>query len=85
MSNVTDEQQAFYQQVYDKTRKEIEDISIQIEEELAKVKERITKLNNQKQAIRKMYEGACACLGVESEFEALDEGEEGFEEEDEDE
>ncbi|HPQ40551.1 MAG TPA: hypothetical protein PLV45_09280 [bacterium] len=83
MTNINDDQKAFYQQVYDKTRKEIEDISNQIEEELAQVKERITKLNNQKQAIRKMYEGACACLGIESEFESLDEGEEGFEEEEE--
>lgn len=85
MSNVTNDQKSFYQQVYDTTRKEIEDISNQIEEELAKVKERITKLNNQKQAIRKMYEGACACLGIESEFDAADEGEEGFEEEEEEE
>ncbi|MCD4652429.1 hypothetical protein K8T06_00665 [bacterium] len=83
MANANNELNAFYQQVYDKTRKEIEDISSQIEEELAKVKERITKLNNQKQAIRKMYDGACACLGIESEFDTLDDGEEGFEEDEE--
>ena len=83
MNNVSDDQKTFYQKVYDTTRQEIEDIQTQIEEELAKVKEKITKLNNQKQAIRKMYEGACACLGIESEFEEMDEGEEGFEEEEE--
>ena len=83
MANANNELNAFYQQVYDKTRKEIEDISSQIEEELAKVKERITKLNNQKQAIRKMYDGACACLGIESEFDTLEDGEEGFEEDEE--
>jgi len=83
MTNDNNELNAFYQQVYDKTRNEIEEISKQIEEELAKVKERITKLNNQKQAIRKMHDGACTCLGVESEFEALDDSEEGFDEEEE--
>ncbi len=82
MSNISNEQKAFYQQVYDKTRKEIESISLKIEEELALVKERITKLTNQKQAIKKMYDGACACLGVESEFdENLEESEESGEEE----
>jgi hypothetical protein len=84
MSNTSNEQKAFYQQVYDKSRKEIESISQKIEEELAMVKERITKLTNQKQAIKKMYDGACACLGIESEFdENMEDSEEALEEEEE--
>jgi hypothetical protein len=73
--NLTDEQKSFYENVYKVAKQEIESISAQIERELAEVKERITKLNAEKQAVRQMYEGACARLGVESEFEKSDEGE----------
>jgi hypothetical protein len=73
--NLTDEQKSFYENVYKVSKQEIESISAQIERELAEVKERITKLNAEKQAVRQMYEGACARLGVESEFEKADDGE----------
>jgi hypothetical protein len=82
MTNITNDQKAFYQQVYDQTRKEIENITSKIEEELALVKERITKLTNQKQALKKMHDGACACLGIESEFDDnMEDSEEAIEEE----
>jgi hypothetical protein len=69
MTNMQNENNAFYQQVYEQTKKEIEGITLRIEEELAQVKERITKLTNQKQALKKMHDGACACLGIDSDFD----------------
>ncbi len=82
MTNMSNENKAFYQQVHDQTKQEIEGITLRIEEELAKVKERITKLTNQKQALKKMHEGACAVLGIESEFDENieEESEEALEE-----
>jgi len=72
-TNLTDEQKAFYENVYKVSKQEIAPISSQIERELAEVKERITKLNAEKQAVKQMYEGACARLGLESEFEKSEE------------
>ncbi|MGB3976527.1 MAG: hypothetical protein WBM02_05090 [bacterium] len=81
MTNLTNDQKAFYQQVYDQTKREIESITLKIEEELALVKERITKLTNQKQALKKMHDGVCVFLGIESDFDdSSEDGEEAIEE-----
>ena len=74
-NNLNDEQKSFYDNVHKVSKSEIEAISVQIEKELAEVKERITKLNQEKQAVKQMYEGACARLGLESEFEKSDDSE----------
>jgi len=79
-ATLSNEQKAFYENVYQVSKAEIEETTNQIEKELAKVKEKITKLNAEKQAVRQVYEGACARLGIESEFEKADEGD-VFEEE----
>ncbi len=63
------DQQAFYQKTMEWTRKEIADIDTQIEEELARVKERLAELQNAKKAARQIYDGATARLGVENELE----------------
>ena len=82
-SELTEEQRSFYDNVYKVSKQEIETISAQIERELAEVKERITKLNAEKQAVRQMYEGACSRLGIESEFDKSDDSEMLEEEEEE--
>ena len=74
-SNLTDEQKSFYENVYKVSKTEIEQITEQIERELAEVKERITKLNAEKQAVKQVYEGACSRLGIESEFEKSEDSE----------
>ncbi len=84
-SNLTDEQKSFYENVYKVSKSEIEQITEQIERELAEVKERITKLNAEKQAVRQVYEGACSRLGIESEFEKNEDSEILEEEEEEEE
>ena len=63
------DQAHFYQQTLDMTRKQINDLNTQIEEELAKVKERLAELQNAKNAAKQIYDGACKILGVENDLE----------------
>lgn len=63
------DQAQFYQQTLDVTRKQINDLNSQIEEELAKVKERLAELQNAKNAAKQIYDGACKILGVENDLE----------------
>ncbi|HET9316522.1 MAG TPA: hypothetical protein VFQ51_13095 [Vicinamibacteria bacterium] len=67
------EQSTFYQQTLEMTRKQINDLNTQIEEELAKVKERLAELQNAKNAAKQIYDGACKILGVENDLEKEDE------------
>jgi hypothetical protein len=67
------EQMQFYQQTLDVTRKQISDLNRQIEEELARVKERLAELQNAKNAAKQIYDGACRILGIENDLEKEDE------------
>jgi len=66
------EQAQFYQQTMDMTRRQISDLNGQIEEELAKVKERLADLQNAKNAAKQIYDGACKILGVENDLDKED-------------
>ena len=68
------DQAQFYQQTLEMTRKQIGDLNGQIEEELAKVKERLAELQNAKNAAKQIYDGACRILGVENDLEKEEEG-----------
>ena len=68
------EQSQFFQTTLDMTRKQINDLNAQIEDELAKVKERLAELQNAKNAAKQIYDGACKILGVENDLEKEDEG-----------
>ena len=59
---LTDDQQHFYEQTLEMTRKQLTEINAQIEEELAKVKERLADLQAKKNAIltRLMFSPALA-------------------------
>ena len=70
------DQAQFFQHTLDMTRKQIESINGQIEEELAKVKERLADLQNQKNAAKQIYDGACKILGVENDLEKEEASEE---------
>lgn len=72
MAQLTDKQREFYQTTLEMTKQEIEDIDNEIERELAEVKERITQLNQEKEAVRQVYEGACLRIGVPSDLESDD-------------
>jgi ribosomal protein L11 len=66
------EQQQFYQTTLEMTRRQIGDLNTQIEEELAKVKERLAELQNAKNAAKQIYDGACKILGIENDLEKED-------------
>ena len=70
---LTDEQEQFYRQTLEVTRKQIDEMNAQIEEELAKVKERLADLQTRKNAARQIYEGACQILGIENDLGAPEE------------
>ena len=72
------DQTEFFQRTLEMTRTQIEQLNAQIEEELSKVKERLAELQNQKNAAKQIYEGACKILGVPNELDK--EGEEIVEE-----
>ena len=67
------EQAQFYQHTLEMTKKQINDLNSQIEEELAKVKERLAELQNAKNAAKQIYDGACKILGVENDLEKEEE------------
>jgi hypothetical protein len=64
MSTLSDQQRKFYENTLQVTKQEISDLDRQIEEELAKVKERLAQLQNAKKAARQMYDAACLRLDV---------------------
>ena len=70
---LSDEQLKFYKHTLEVTKKQILDLNGQIEEELAKVKERLAELQSAKIAAKQIYDGACKILGIEND---LDTGEE---------
>jgi hypothetical protein len=57
------------------TQQQINDLNGQIEEELAKVKERLAELQSAKNAAKQIYDGACKMLGIENELEKNEESE----------
>jgi hypothetical protein len=63
------DQTEFYQRTLEMTRRQIADLDAQIEEELARVKERLAALQSAKEAARQIYDGACKMLGVENELD----------------
>ncbi len=69
MAVLTDQQRKFYETTLQVTKQEINDLKEQIEEELAKVKDRIAELQNAINASKQMYGAACLRLGVPNDIE----------------
>lgn len=72
---LSDAQKQFYENTLKMTRQQIDDAEIQIQEELAKVKDRLAELQNQQKAAKEIYAGACKLLGVPNDLEEAEEGE----------
>ena len=72
--SLTDQQRKFYENTLAVTKQEIADLDRQIEDELAKVKERLAQLQQGKKAARQMYDAACMRLGIPNDLEAEEEG-----------
>jgi hypothetical protein len=66
---LSEDQSKFYKQTLEMTRKQINDLNSQIEEELSKVKERLADLQARKNAAKQIYDGACKMLGVENDLD----------------
>ena len=74
MAVLTDQQRKFYENTLAVTRQEMEELDRSIEEELAKVKDRLAELQNAKKASRQMYDAACLRLGIANDLEAEEAG-----------
>jgi hypothetical protein len=70
---LTDAMRQHYEQTLTITRQEILDLDRQIEEELAKVKDRLADLQGAKKSARMIYDATCQRLGVPNELEAEEE------------
>ena len=73
---LTDQQRSFYENTVNVTQQEITDLDRQIEEELAKVKDRLAELQADKKAARAMYDAACKRLGIPNELEEEEDADE---------
>ncbi len=67
MAKLPEEAKAFYENTLKEAKRQIEIIDSKIEEELARVKEIINDLQEQKKAVQQIYEGAALVLGVKIE------------------
>ena len=68
--SLTDQQRKSYENTLDLAKQDIEELDRVIEEELAKVKDRLAELQNAKKASRQMYDAACMRLGIPNDLEA---------------
>lgn len=75
MTTLSDSQKKFYEEALQTTKSEIQDLENQIQEELARVKQKIADLQAGQKAARQMYDAACLRLGIPNDLE--EEGSEG--------
>jgi len=71
--NLSEEQKRFYENTLKVTRMEINEMEAKIQEELAKVKERLADLQSAQKAARQMYAAACLRLGLPNDLEDSEE------------
>jgi DNA anti-recombination protein RmuC len=69
MAGLSESQRKFYEEALQQTRREIQEIEGQIQEELSRVKERIAELQVAQKAARQMYDAACQRLGIPNDLE----------------
>lgn len=69
MSTLSDAQKKFYEEALNQTKQEIQDLENQIQEELARVKQKIADLQAGQKAARQMYDAACMRLGIPNDLE----------------
>lgn len=59
-------QRKFYQRALAVSRKEISEVQVQIQDEVAKAKDRVRQLQKMQEAARLMYDAGCMRLGIPS-------------------
>jgi hypothetical protein len=69
---LTDQQKQKYELTRQMAKEELEQLDREISAELAKVKDRLLDLQQAKKAVKQIYDGACARMGVKSMLEMTD-------------
>ena len=72
--SLSDEQRQFYEKSLEITRDEIKGLDREIEEELAKVKDRLMELQTARKASLQMYGAACTRLSIPNDLAEAEEG-----------
>ena len=67
--SLSGDQKKFYENTLAVTKREITELEEQIQEELAKVKDRLAELQNAQKAARQMYDAACMRLGIPNDLD----------------
>jgi hypothetical protein len=67
--SLSGDQKKFYENTMAVTRREVTELEEQIQEELAKVKDRLAELQNAQKAARQMYDAACMRLGIPNDLD----------------
>jgi hypothetical protein len=63
---MTDQQKHKFEMARQMAKDELEQIDREINVELARIKERLLELQRAKKAVKQIYDGACARIGVRS-------------------
>jgi hypothetical protein len=69
---LTEQQRQKFEMTRQMAREELEALDREISNELAKVKDRLLELQQAKKAVKQIYDGACAMMGVKSNLEVTD-------------
>jgi hypothetical protein len=69
---LTEQQKQKFETMRQMAKEELEQLDKEISAELAKVKDRLLELQQAKKAVKQIYDGACARMGVKSVLEVTD-------------
>jgi hypothetical protein len=69
---LTEQQRQKYEVTRQMAKEELEELDREISAELARVKDRLLELQQAKKAVKQIYDGACARMGVNSVLEMTD-------------
>ncbi len=69
---LTDIQRQKFDTARQMAKEELEQLDHEINSELARVKERLLELQQAKKAVKQIYDGACARMGIKSVIEMKD-------------
>lgn len=69
---LTEQQKHKFEVTRQMAKEELEELDKEISAELARVKDRLLELQQAKKAVKQIYDGACARMGIKSVLEVKD-------------
>ncbi len=69
---LTEQQKQKFESMRQMAKEELDQLDKEISAELAKVKDRLLELQQAKKAVKQIYDGACARMGIKSVLEVND-------------